>query len=67
MARSAQMPAPPDAAMRRKATPVVTYAPAEKSELKPGAKIIAFFKKQPDGSYEASRISVSLNGLTPPM
>jgi hypothetical protein len=48
-------------------TPVVTYAPAEKSELKPGAKIIAFFKKQPDGSYEASRISVSLNGLTPPM
>jgi hypothetical protein len=48
-------------------TPVVTYVPAEKSELKPGAKIIAFFKKQPDGSYEASRISVGLNGLTPPM
>ena len=48
-------------------TPVVTYAPADKSELKPGAKIIAFFKKQPDGSYEANRISVGLNGLTPPM
>jgi hypothetical protein len=48
-------------------TPVVTYVPAEKSELKPGAKIIAFFKKQPDGSFEASRISVGLNGLTPPM
>jgi hypothetical protein len=48
-------------------TPVVTYVPAEKSELKPGAKIIAFFKKQPDGSYEANRISVGLNGLTPPM
>jgi hypothetical protein len=48
-------------------TPVVTYVPADKSELKPGAKIIAFFKKLPDGSYEANRISVGLNGLTPPM
>jgi hypothetical protein len=48
-------------------TPVVTYVPAGKSELKPGAKIIAFFKKLPDGSYEANRISVGLNGLTPPM
>jgi len=48
-------------------TPVVTYVPAEKSELKAGAKVIAFFKKLPDGSFEASRISVGLNGLTPPM
>jgi hypothetical protein len=48
-------------------TPVVTYVPADKSELKPGAKIIAFFKKLPDGSYEANRINVGLNGLTPPM
>jgi hypothetical protein len=48
-------------------TPVVTYVPADKSELKAGAKIIAFFKKLPDGSFEANRISVGLNGLTPPM
>jgi hypothetical protein len=48
-------------------TPVVTYVPADKSELKAGAKVIAFFKKLPDGSYEANRISVGLNGLTPPM
>ena len=48
-------------------TPVVTYVHAEKSELKPGAKVIAFFKKLPDGSFEANRISVGLNGLTPPM
>ena len=48
-------------------TPVVTYVPAEKTELKAGAKVIAFFKKLPDGSYEANRISVGLNGLTPPM
>jgi hypothetical protein len=48
-------------------TPVVTYVPAEKSELKAGAKVIASFKKLPDGSFEANRISVGLNGLTPPM
>jgi hypothetical protein len=48
-------------------TPVVTYVHADKSELKAGAKVIAFFKKLPDGSFEANRISVGLNGLTPPM
>jgi hypothetical protein len=48
-------------------TPVVTYVPADKSELKAGAKVIAFFKKLPDGSFEANRINVGLNGLTPPM
>jgi hypothetical protein len=48
-------------------TPVVTYVPADKSELKTGAKVIAFVKKLPDGSIEANRVSVGLNGLTPPM
>ena len=48
-------------------TPVVTYVPADKSDLKAGAKMIAFTKKLPDGSFEANRISVGLNGLTPPM
>jgi len=48
-------------------TPVVTYVPADRSELKAGARIIAFFKKLPDGSFEATRVSVGLNGLTPPM
>src|SRR5579862_3831000 len=33
-------------------TPVVTYVPGEKSDLKSGAKIIAFIKQLPDGSYE---------------
>ena len=31
-------------------TPVVTYVPGDKSDLKPGAKVIAFMKKLPDGS-----------------
>jgi hypothetical protein len=48
-------------------TAIVTYVHADKSELKAGAKVIAFFKKLPDGSFEANRISVGLNGLTPPM
>jgi hypothetical protein len=48
-------------------TPVVTYAAADKSELKPGAKVIAFVKKLPDGMFETNRISVGRDGLTPPM
>jgi hypothetical protein len=48
-------------------TPVVTYVPADKSDLKAGAKIIAFMKKLPDGSFETDRVSVGRDGLTPPM
>ena len=48
-------------------TPVVTYVPADKSDLKVGAKVIAFMKQLPDGSFETNRISVGRDGLTPPM
>jgi hypothetical protein len=48
-------------------TPVVTYVPADTSDLKPGAKVIAFMKKLPDGTFEANRVSVGRDGLTPPM
>jgi hypothetical protein len=48
-------------------TPVVTYVPAGKSDLQPGAKVIAFMKKLPDGSFETNRVSVGRDGLTPPM
>src|SRR5262245_1794352 len=48
-------------------TPIVTYVPADKSDLKPGAKVIAFMKKLPDGSFETNRVSVGRDGLTPPM
>src|ERR1700726_1178676 len=48
-------------------TPVVTYVPADKSDLKEGPKIIAFVKQLPDGSFETDRISVGRDGLTPPM
>jgi hypothetical protein len=48
-------------------TPVVTFVPGEKSELKPGAKVIAFLKQLPDGSFETSRVNVGRDGLNPPM
>jgi hypothetical protein len=48
-------------------TPVVTYVPSDKSDLKAGAKVIAFMKQLPDGSFETNRVSVGRNGLTPPM
>jgi hypothetical protein len=48
-------------------TPIVTYVPATRDELKPGAKIfIAGAQKQPDGSLTAARINVG-RGVTPPM
>jgi hypothetical protein len=49
-------------------TAIVTYVPADKSELKPGAKIfIAAANKKEDGTLEAPTISVGHDGITPPM
>lgn len=48
-------------------TPVVTFVPGDKSELKAGARVIAFMKQLPDGSFETSRVSVGRDGVTPPM
>src|ERR1700759_473816 len=48
-------------------TPIGTCSPGEKADLKAGAKIIAFVKQLPDGSFETNRISVGRDGLTPPM
>ncbi|MBY0380933.1 MAG: hypothetical protein K2W78_03300 [Xanthobacteraceae bacterium] len=48
-------------------TKLVTFVPAEKSDLKPGAQLIAFTDRTADGALEASRITVGIDGLTPPM
>jgi hypothetical protein len=48
-------------------TPIVTYVPGDRSDLKPGAKLIAFVKKLPDGSFDTDRVSVGRDGLNPPM
>ncbi len=47
---------------------VVMFALATTSDLKPGEKVfIAGAKKLPDGSLEAPNITVSRNGVYPPM
>ena len=49
-------------------TPIVTFVAGDKSELKPGAKIIIFgATKTADGTLEANRVGVGLDGITPPM
>jgi hypothetical protein len=48
-------------------TPIVTYVPGDKSELKPGAQVIIFgAQKHPDGTLSAAAVSVG-RGITPPM
>lgn len=48
-------------------TVVVTFVPAERADIKVGAKIIAATSRAADGALEATRISVGRDGLTPPM
>jgi len=49
-------------------TPIVTFVAGEKSELKPGARIIIFSAtKKEDGTLEAARVNVGRDGITPPM
>jgi hypothetical protein len=49
-------------------TPIVTFVTGDKSELKPGAKIIIFGAvKKDDGTLEANRVNVGRDGITPPM
>lgn len=46
---------------------VVSYTPAEKSELKPGAPVFINATRGADGSLSAPRVNVGLNGQVPPM
>ena len=49
-------------------TPVVTFVASDKSEVKPGAKLIIFgANKKDDGTLEANRVNVGRDGITPPM
>jgi hypothetical protein len=49
-------------------TPIVTFVAGDKSELKPGAKIIIFgATRKEDGTLEANRVNVGRDGITPPM
>ena len=46
---------------------VVSFTPAERAELKPGASIFVVSQRQPDGSLSAARVNVGLKGQVPPM
>jgi len=48
-------------------TPIVSFAPGARSDIKPGAAIIARGARAADGAIEAARILVGKDGLTPPM
>ena len=49
-------------------TPIVTFIASDKSEVKPGAKLIIFgAAKKEDGTLEANRVNVGRDGITPPM
>jgi len=48
--------------------PIVAFAPGEKSDLKPGAKVfIVGATRQPDGTLQTAAINVGKDGVTPPM
>lgn len=46
---------------------VVVFGPADRKELKKGARIFCIAQRAPDGSLSAARVTVGLKGLTPPM
>jgi hypothetical protein len=46
-------------------TVVVSYVPGNKDELKPGTKVFVAAKKQPDGTFQAPRITYGRNGAAP--
>jgi len=49
-------------------TPIVTFVASDKSEVKAGANIIIFgATKKEDGTFEANRVNVGRDGITPPM
>ena len=48
-------------------TPIVALAPGARTDLKPGAAIIARGPKQEDGSIDAAFVLVGKDGLVPPM
>ena len=43
-------------------TPVVTYVPGNKADLKAGAKVIAFIKQLPDGRMKPTASASAVTG-----
>jgi hypothetical protein len=47
--------------------PVVTFAPAERADVKPGAPVFLGATKSADGKLSAARVVVGKDGVAPPM
>ncbi len=50
-----------------KGVPIITFTPADKSLLKPGAKVFIVTEQTADGSLTALRMVVGKDGMKPPM
>lgn len=46
--------------------PVLAYVVADRSLLKPGAAVLIFAQKQPDGTLTTKRVTVEKDGVKPP-
>ena len=47
--------------------PVVTFAPAQPADLKPGRRIFTVAQKSADGTLTAAAVTVGTHGVNPPM
>ncbi len=47
--------------------PIVTFGPAQRADLKPGAPVFLAATKTADGKLTAARVTVGTNGVAPPM
>ena len=48
-------------------TPIVMVETADRALLKPGAHVVVYASRLPDGSLSADRVTVGKDGFTPPM
>ena len=49
-------------------TAIVTYATGDRAEVRPGTKLfVTSAVRQPDGTWQATRVAYGRDGLTPPM
>jgi hypothetical protein len=47
--------------------PIVAYVAGDRDLLKPGAAVLIFAQKQPDGTLTADRVAAEKNGVKPPV
>lgn len=48
-------------------TTVVTFVPAQRSDIKAGTPVFAIATKKPDGTLDVARLSIGRDGVSPPM